>query len=49
MTVVASCKLQKRNVLDFVTDTIKASLRGTKAPSLLPVAANNEKQLLKAA
>lgn len=49
MTVVASCKLQKRNVLDFVTDAIKAYLRGAQAPSLIPVAANNENQLLKAA
>jgi transposase len=52
MTVVATCKLQKKNVLDFVTDAIRAYLSGTQAPSLLPVAANsenNENQLLKAA
>ncbi len=52
MTVVATCKLQKKNVLDFVTDAIRAHLSGTQAPSLLPVAANsenNENQLLKAA
>jgi transposase len=52
MTVVATCKLQKKNVLAFVTDAIRAYLSGTQAPSLLPVAANsanNENQLLKAA
>lgn len=37
MTVVASCKLQKRNVLDFVTDAIKSHLSGLKTPSLLPL------------
>lgn len=36
MTVVASCKLQKRNVLDFVTDAIKSHLSGLKPP-LLPL------------
>jgi len=36
MTVVASCKLQKRNVLDFVTDAIRAHLGKTESPSLLP-------------
>jgi transposase len=36
MTVVASCKLQNRNVLDFVTDAIRAHLSETKMPSLLP-------------
>lgn len=36
MTVVASCKLQKRNVLNFITDAIKAHLSKTKAPSLIP-------------
>ena len=36
MTVVATCKMQKRNVLDFVTDAIRAHLTGLTAPSLLP-------------
>jgi transposase len=37
MTVVATCKMQKRNVLDFVTDAVRAHLNGTTAPSLLQV------------
>lgn len=36
MTVVATCKMQKRNVLDFVTEAIKAHLLGETPPSLLP-------------
>ena len=36
MTVVASCKLQKRNVLNFIVDAINAHLSRTKAPSLIP-------------
>jgi transposase len=36
MTVAATCRLQKRNVLEFVTDAIKAYLTGTQAPSLIP-------------
>ena len=48
MTTVATCKLQKRNVLDFVTDAIRAHLSGTLAPSLLPNSINDI-GLLKAA
>ncbi|HBG33917.1 MAG TPA: IS66 family transposase [Holosporales bacterium] len=36
MTVVATCKLQKRNVLDFVTQAIQAHFSNTELPSLLP-------------
>jgi transposase len=36
MTVVATCKLQRRNILDFITDAIRAHLNGIKSPSLLP-------------
>lgn len=36
MTTVATCKLQKRNVLDFLTEAIRAHLSGEPAPSLLP-------------
>ena len=36
MTVVATCKMQKRNVLDFVTEAIQAHLSGATPPSLLP-------------
>jgi transposase len=36
MTVVATCKMQKRNVLDFVTEAIQAHLSRATPPSLLP-------------
>lgn len=36
LTVVTSLRLQKRNVLDFVTASCRASLLGQQAPSLLP-------------
>lgn len=45
MTVVATCKLQKKNVLDFVTAAIHAHLSGTKFPSLLPLKIGRNKQL----
>ena len=35
MTVVATLKQQRRNVLDYLTAACEASLRGEKAPSLL--------------
>ena len=35
MTVVATLKQQRRNVLDYLTAVCEASLRGEKAPSLL--------------
>jgi transposase len=41
MTTVATCKLQKRNVLNFVTDAIRAHLCGTKPPSLLLIKQDN--------
>lgn len=37
-TATTSLKLQKRDVLAFLTDTLAAHRRGLKAPSLLPVA-----------
>ena len=36
MTVVATCKQQQRNVLDYLTQTCDAANRGQQAPSLLP-------------
>ena len=36
MTVVATCKLQKRNVLNFMTETLRAHLSNTGMPSLIP-------------
>jgi transposase len=39
LTVVMSLRLQKRNVLAYVTDTCRAALEGRSAPSLLPMPA----------
>jgi transposase len=36
LTVVASCKLQGRNVLDFLTQTIQAARNASPLPTLLP-------------
>jgi transposase len=36
MTVVATLKQQKRNVLDYLAASHEAALRGEPAPSLLP-------------
>lgn len=36
LTVTATCRLQKRNVLDYVTEAVSAHLCGELAPSLLP-------------
>ena len=36
LTVAATCRLQKRNSLDYMTDAVDAYLRGTHAPSFLP-------------
>lgn len=36
MTVVQSCKTQKRSVLQFLTQTLDAHLRGLPPPSLVP-------------
>nr|CAX84068.1 Transposase, fragment [uncultured bacterium] len=36
MTVAATCRQQKRNVLEFLVQAIDADLRNKPAPSLLP-------------
>lgn len=36
MTVVATCKLQKRNILDYLTCAVKNNLEKISFPSLLP-------------
>ena len=36
LTVVTSLRSQNRNVLDFMTDAIRANCKGTTPPSLLP-------------
>jgi transposase len=38
LTVVATCRQQKRNVLDYLTSCFEADCRGQAIPSLLPVA-----------
>lgn len=36
LTTVATCRLQARNVMDYLTAACRAALRGRRAPSLLP-------------
>ena len=36
LTVVATCRQQGRNVLDYLTSCFEADLRGQKVPSLVP-------------
>jgi transposase len=36
MTVSATCRLQGRDTIEFVTEAVDSYLRGTRAPSLLP-------------
>ena len=36
MTVTATCRQQRRNVLEYLTAAIQAHLRGESVPSLLP-------------
>jgi transposase len=36
LTVVATCRQQRRNVLDYLSSCFEAQLRGRKVPSLLP-------------
>ena len=36
MTVVATCKLQKRNILDYLTSVVKSYIEKSAFPSLLP-------------
>src|SRR4029077_10297039 len=35
MTVVATCKLQKRNILDYLTSAVKSHIEKSAFPSLL--------------
>lgn len=35
-TVIATCKQQSRNVLDFMAQAVHAYFGGTKTPSLIP-------------
>lgn len=36
LTVAATCRMQNRNVLEFLTETVRAHRAGRPAPSLLP-------------
>jgi transposase len=38
LTAVTTLKLQRRDVLAFLCDTLKAHRRGLRTPSLLPIA-----------
>jgi transposase len=38
LTVTATCRLQQRNVFDYLTAAIDAHLRGAELPSLIPEA-----------
>lgn len=37
LTVAATLRQQKRNVVDYVTDAVERSLKGQSVPSLLPI------------
>jgi transposase len=39
LTVIASCRRQNRNVLDFLTHAVIAARTGGDAPTLLPTVA----------
>ncbi len=41
MTVVATCKLQKRNILDYLTHAVKSYVEKSTFPSLLPTLGNS--------
>ena len=47
LTTVGTCKLQKRNVLNFMTDVIQKYFKNEPAPSLLPE--HNSQEIQKAA
>jgi transposase len=36
LTVITSLRSQNRNVLEFMTDAVRANRKGTTPPSLLP-------------
>jgi len=36
LTVIETCRLQKRNVFAYVTEAVEAQMTGRKSPSLLP-------------
>jgi transposase len=38
LTAAATCKMQQRNILEFLTETVRAYRAGQSTPSLLPKA-----------
>jgi len=36
LTVSGTCRMQKKNVLEFLTEAVQAHRKGLAAPSLLP-------------
>ncbi len=42
LTVVATCRQQGRNVLEFLTDCFRADLGGQPIPSLIPADATGQ-------
>ena len=41
MSVVATCKLQSRNILDYLTCAVKSYIEKSDFPSLLPEISKN--------
>jgi len=48
MSVVATCKLQHRNILEYLTQAVQCFVEKTKPPSLLPEIKENEQALIAA-
>lgn len=46
LTVVESCRQQKRNLLGFLTDAIRAARLGSARPSLIPIVASAHPSLI---
>ncbi len=45
LTVVATCRMQKRNVLDFISQAVKAYFGEGIAPSLIPISIRTNRKL----
>ena len=48
MSVVATCKLQSRNILEYLTRAVRSYIKNSDPPSLLPTTKNNSTLLLAA-
>jgi len=48
MTVVATCKLQSRNILEYLTHAVRSYIKTSDPPSLLPATKNNSTLILAA-